>query len=506
MRNILIKISNIGEVLSANAFNALNDEMENIVVSASIALDPNLGPDTDLNMLGKTVSSYANISKLYIDSGIADVYQIDVPGILKTISGYYDGLVIIFKPINVNTGASTVKLGSLAIKDLKYPDGTALDAGLLAAEGYALAAYNLASDRFELFYPIPFATSAGIEAHTATDKLVSPANLKVIEDKFYPTGIIRLKAVSIAIFGYETCNGQAISRTTFSDLFALIGTTFGIGDGSTTFNIPNILILQTAFTTQTSLPVASGNAISVDSSNNDVWAGDTTDIYKLTGGLGSWVDTTTTLTAKNWTGVAVNSSNGDVWGCEDTSFNIYKSVGGVDTWTDALAPGKFWTGIAVDPSNGDVFGCETGTSKIYKRTGGVGAWTDQTAPIKNWTGIAVNSSNGDVWACETTTSKIYKRIGGVGAWIDQVPPVVAWSGISVNSDNGDVWACEGLPNKKIYRQAGGIGAWIDQLPPSEAWAGISVNSNNGDVWACVIVPFTADVYKSAGLAKYMIKT
>ena len=35
------------------------------------------------------------------------------------------------------------------------------------------------------------------------------------------------------------CNGQAISRTTYSTLFSLIGTTYGEGDGSTTFNIPD---------------------------------------------------------------------------------------------------------------------------------------------------------------------------------------------------------------------------------------------------------------------------
>ena len=38
---------------------------------------------------------------------------------------------------------------------------------------------------------------------------------------------------------YVVKAGQAISRTTYSALFALIGTTFGVGDGSTTFNIPN---------------------------------------------------------------------------------------------------------------------------------------------------------------------------------------------------------------------------------------------------------------------------
>ena len=40
--------------------------------------------------------------------------------------------------------------------------------------------------------------------------------------------------------GYLKCNGAAISRTSYATLFAAIGTTFGAGDGSTTFNIPDL--------------------------------------------------------------------------------------------------------------------------------------------------------------------------------------------------------------------------------------------------------------------------
>lgn len=40
--------------------------------------------------------------------------------------------------------------------------------------------------------------------------------------------------------GYLLCNGQAVSRTTYSELFAAIGTAFGTGDGSTTFNVPDM--------------------------------------------------------------------------------------------------------------------------------------------------------------------------------------------------------------------------------------------------------------------------
>jgi hypothetical protein len=41
--------------------------------------------------------------------------------------------------------------------------------------------------------------------------------------------------------GWLTCDGQAVSRTTYADLFAAIGGTWGGGDGSTTFNLPNLL-------------------------------------------------------------------------------------------------------------------------------------------------------------------------------------------------------------------------------------------------------------------------
>lgn len=55
-----------------------------------------------------------------------------------------------------------------------------------------------------------------------------------------PAGCVIPYAGSSAPSGYLLCNGQAVSRTTYADLFAAIGTTFGTGDGSTTFNVPDL--------------------------------------------------------------------------------------------------------------------------------------------------------------------------------------------------------------------------------------------------------------------------
>jgi phage-related tail fiber protein len=55
-----------------------------------------------------------------------------------------------------------------------------------------------------------------------------------------PTGQVIYVAFSSAPTGYLKANGAAISRTTYSTLFTAIGTTFGVGDGSTTFNVPDL--------------------------------------------------------------------------------------------------------------------------------------------------------------------------------------------------------------------------------------------------------------------------
>ena len=55
-----------------------------------------------------------------------------------------------------------------------------------------------------------------------------------------PTGAVFHFATTQAPTGYVRANGQALSRTTYADLFAVIGTTFGDGDGSTTFKVPDL--------------------------------------------------------------------------------------------------------------------------------------------------------------------------------------------------------------------------------------------------------------------------
>lgn len=54
------------------------------------------------------------------------------------------------------------------------------------------------------------------------------------------TGDIKITACATAPSGWLICDGSAVSRTTYSGLFAAIGTTYGGGNGSTTFNLPDL--------------------------------------------------------------------------------------------------------------------------------------------------------------------------------------------------------------------------------------------------------------------------
>jgi len=64
------------------------------------------------------------------------------------------------------------------------------------------------------------------------------ANLTGIEG--IPTATIVPWSDSSVPSGFLECDGAAVSRTTYSALFAIVGTTYGAGDGSTTFNVPDL--------------------------------------------------------------------------------------------------------------------------------------------------------------------------------------------------------------------------------------------------------------------------
>lgn len=85
----------------------------------------------------------------------------------------------------------------------------------------------------ELFFEDSAGTETQITTAGALNAPAPPASV--------PTGAVMMWGAALASppTGYLTCDGSAVSRTTYSALFAVVGTTWGAGDGSTTFNLPN---------------------------------------------------------------------------------------------------------------------------------------------------------------------------------------------------------------------------------------------------------------------------
>jgi len=116
------------------------------------------------------------------------------------------------------------RIDALAAKILKKSNGAggyiALEAGDMIADKEYVAVYN--------------------EDISSSDIIIENPEIPYINPIKQFTALVGFFATQTVPDGFLECNGAAISRTTYLRLFTAIGTVFGIGDGSTTFNIPDM--------------------------------------------------------------------------------------------------------------------------------------------------------------------------------------------------------------------------------------------------------------------------
>ncbi|SMD18094.1 phage tail protein [Rhizobium sp. RU36D] len=105
-------------------------------------------------------------------------------------------------------------------------------------QGAAGAAVNyvLVKSTTGTWEPSSAIAALGPHQHAQADIVGLSASLREVA----PPGAVSAFAMSSAPVGWIKANGAAVSRSTYSALFAAIGTTFGVGDGSTTFNLPDL--------------------------------------------------------------------------------------------------------------------------------------------------------------------------------------------------------------------------------------------------------------------------
>jgi microcystin-dependent protein len=147
-------------------------------------------------------------------AGSASAYTLASFQVFDTLA-HMDGAMIAFTAHAGNAGACTLNVDGLGAKPLRSAPSTELLAGMLVAgTPYAATYYNVSGEWI-------------LRALTGAPGI--------------PLGVaLPYFGVTAPASAFALPFGQAISRTTYANLFNLIATTYGAGDGSTTFNLPDL--------------------------------------------------------------------------------------------------------------------------------------------------------------------------------------------------------------------------------------------------------------------------
>jgi len=137
------------------------------------------------------------------------------------------------------------------------------------------------------------------------------ANLQDIVNRS-EVGAIKPWTKATAPDGYLLCDGSAVSRTTYADLFAVVGTTYGAGDTSTTFNVPNLQgKMPQGYDGNTYNLAGTGgaNTVTVAVTNNQAATNATNQSVTITGDISNTSLTTAQLASHNHDTNMANVSN-----------------------------------------------------------------------------------------------------------------------------------------------------------------------------------------------------
>jgi hypothetical protein len=105
-----------------------------------------------------------------VDSGSANAYNVATSG--GKDGSYSDGLIVEFKAVNANTGASTISVDGGATVGLTGPSGVSLSAGAIPANTWIRALYNSTYSAFTLIAPISLVTTSNTISNAAPTHLV----------------------------------------------------------------------------------------------------------------------------------------------------------------------------------------------------------------------------------------------------------------------------------------------------------------------------------------------
>lgn len=211
----------------------LNGKEPTITLTASRAVV------TDAN--GKVAASTVTSTELGYVSGVTSAIQTQLNSKQATITGAattITGSDLTTSRVVVSNASGKIDVSSTTSTELGYVHGVTSDIQTqINAKAADNAVVHLADAEtisgVKTFSASPKVPTAGITSDDTT-----AASTAFVRD-IMPAGVIVPFAGTTVPAGYLLCDGSAVSRTTYAALFAAIGTTYGAGDGNTTFNLPN---------------------------------------------------------------------------------------------------------------------------------------------------------------------------------------------------------------------------------------------------------------------------
>ena len=214
------QITAVGELLVGDALNSLN----NLAPGANNTV---LVADSTVTGVGLKYTTLGP-SSLATDS----VTTVKILAANVTTGKLADSSVTTLKLADNNV--TTAKILDDNVTTAKILDGNVTTAKL-AANAVTAAKITAATITATELASNAVTTAKILDANVTAAKLAADVALLLT-----PAGLVAPYAGSSAPAGYLLCDGTAVSRTTYATLFAVVSTTYGAGDGSTTFNIPDL--------------------------------------------------------------------------------------------------------------------------------------------------------------------------------------------------------------------------------------------------------------------------
>lgn len=214
---------------------------------------------SNVELLGSTEPVVLSFASGFDATGIRERY-VELQGDLSLdCSGLADGAYAVYAEFDPNTNTVQLVTSDQIVPETFGPSIESADPTVIYAPFGGIQAdtywFNLNTQKMLRYEGSPLAWVAVEAIHlgviTVTSGVPTIAYVRPLRESydtsFVPAGTVTAYADNVTAaqnggvpFGWMVCNGDAISRIRYKRLFDVIGTTFGVGDGSTTFNLPDL--------------------------------------------------------------------------------------------------------------------------------------------------------------------------------------------------------------------------------------------------------------------------